>query len=69
MRLNLDKEDLISLVKGCTPNYSAMDHPLVKRHGNFNGSYGKWSWDYSGFENCKEQELLEIYKVCKESWK
>ena len=68
MQLDLDKDDLISLVEGSSPDYSVMEHRLVKKHGNFNGSYGNWSWN-SSLGICTEQELLEIYKISKDSWK
>lgn len=65
----LDKEDIISLVKGQSPNYSVMEHRLIKKHGNFDGSYGKWNWNSFSLEKCTEEELKEIYRLCKESWK
>jgi hypothetical protein len=69
MQLDLDKDNLIALVEGSSPNYSVMGLRLVKKHGNFNGSYGNWSWHSFGLEKCTKQELLEIYKICKDSWK
>lgn len=68
MKLDLDKDDLISLVKGSNPGYSVMEHPLVEKHGRFNASYGNWSWHSFSLEKCTEQELFEIYKICKGSW-
>lgn len=69
MIMELDKDDLEALVRGRGPKYSAMDNALVKKHGQFNGSYGTWNWNYSSLKECSEEELLEIYKICKDSWK
>lgn len=68
MKLDLDKKDLISLAKGTSPNYSVMNNPLIKKHGSYNASYGDWNWDYTAFEECSEEQILEIYKLCKNSW-
>jgi len=72
MLIELDKEDLISLCKGKEPNYSQMDHPLVKANGRYNGSYDAWTWNYDAFKSCTEQQLIEVYdflKNCKESFR
>ncbi len=68
MVLNLNKNDLISLVNGTSPFYSAFEHPLVKKCGAYNGSHDKWSWCTSNLEYLTEVELLQLYNVCKLSW-
>lgn len=68
MKIDLDKKDLISLVKGTPPNYSAMDDYRVKCRGSFSGSYGRWDWNHNAFEDCTEEKILEIYQLCKNSW-
>ena len=69
MQIELDRIDLISLAKGTSPNYSVMDNRLIKKHGSFNGSKGNWKWKYNAFTECSEEEILEIYYLCKNSWK
>ncbi len=70
MILDLDKQDLITLVKGSEPNYSAMDHYLVKASGQMMGAPGeKWQWNEHVLENFSKNELLVVYQVCKESWR
>lgn len=69
MKLDLDREDLISLAKGQTPNYSVMGNSKIKPHGSFSGSYGQWDWNYCSFEKCSDEEIFEIYSICKQSWK
>lgn len=70
IKLELDKQDLISLAKGTSPNYSVMDNTLVKKYGSYTGGFkDEWNWEYDAFEKCSETEILEIYQLCKNSWK
>lgn len=65
----LDREDLEALVNGVVPNYGVMGHPLVKRAGSYMGGFhDKWNWTYPLTE-FSDNELWEIYQVCKNSWK
>lgn len=52
MKINLDREDLIKLVKSSSPHYSIFEYPLIKRNGIF-------------VDNLIKEELFEIYFVCK----
>ena len=48
MKVDLDKADLVCLVKGITPNYEAFDEPLVKRCGYYEGGFSeRWEWNKS----------------------
>lgn len=68
--MDLDKDDLVSLVKGTSPWYSAMDQPLVQRYGSYSGPRGEeWAWHTWRLKECSEEELLELYQICKDSWK
>lgn len=67
MEVNLDKYDLICLIKGSTPNYNVMDK--LSKYGYFNNSYGEWKWHIFNLDNLTKQELYKIYNLCKESWK
>ena len=70
MLVNLDRDDLISLAKGTMPNYSVMNHPKIKKHGYMGGPHGdEWKWKWNAFENCTDEEIWEIYQLCKNSWK
>lgn len=70
MHMELDKADLVSLVRGTDPNYSAMDHPLVKQYGRYWGGFrDEWDWDTDRLKKCTEEQLLDIYRICKDSWK
>jgi len=70
MTIDLDKDDLISLVLGTTPYYDVFEHPLVKRGGEYiDGFIEEWYWHGTHLEEMSCDELAELYKVCKNSWK
>ena len=68
MLIELSKKDIINLVCGCSPNYSVFDNELVKEYGEYNGSYGTWSWKKYRLEELSENELFELYLICKNSY-
>ena len=64
VNITLDRKDLEALVKGSSPSYELMDHPLIKANGTFTGGFAdKWNWHLSA--STTEQDLLEIYSLCK----
>lgn len=63
----LDKDDLISLVKGAQPNYDIFDHQLIKDRGVYYDTNG-WIWRTHVLEKLEPGELYDIYKLCKHSW-
>lgn len=68
--INLDKGDLVTLVLGSSPYYSVFEEPLIKKCGSFTGGFvEKWSWSRSTLEQLTEEELYQIYIICKNSWK
>ena len=69
MNIDLTKEDLAALVKGIVPYYSLFEDPLVKKSGHFNGGFSsEWSWNYGFEKNLTEQELWDLYIMCRDSW-
>jgi hypothetical protein len=69
MIVDLDKEDLANLVKGVVPNYSEYGNPLVDKSGkHIGGMYDRWEWNHNFERDLTEEELLELYKTCKDSW-
>ena len=69
MQLNLDKEDLRNMIKGCRPNYSVMENPIVKKCGHYVGGFNdEWSWNYNFGNDFSEEELYNLYMICKNSW-
>lgn len=69
MKVELDKQDMISLVKGTSPNYKMMDNPVIKQAGRYIGGMSdRWEWK-SEIQHLEEAILWEIYQLCKNSWK
>lgn len=63
---DLDKTDLTNMVKGTTPAYKDFEHPLVKKSGYYTGGLvEKWSWHYRFEDALTEEELLQLYHICK----
>lgn len=70
MKVNLNKEDLISLVKGEVPYYDIFDNELVDKSGKYIGGFhDKWEWDDYALKKLSEEELYKLYLICKNSWK
>lgn len=67
--IELDKKGFISLVNGTSPNYDAMEHPLVKGKGSYNGSHDRWDWHSYELEKLNTEELYQLYSICVNSWK
>lgn len=68
MNVTLDREDLISLIKGTTPGYLIMDDPLIKVCGNYVGGMAdRQYWNGSFDPNITEEQLLNMYMMCKKS--
>jgi hypothetical protein len=69
MKANLDRKDLINLVKGIYPYYKIKEHPLIKKLGYYTGNKDEWAWKVNELSKLTEIELFHVYKTCKESWK
>ncbi len=68
MMIQLDKEDLISLVMGQSPWYHLFEHPMVKKCGHFTGGHhNKWTWNEQQLKALEEKDLFKLYTLCKES--
>jgi hypothetical protein len=69
MEVDLDKEDLIALVRSTDPNYELFENPFVKPFGDYQGGfYDRWIWKVSDLHKLTEHRLWELYKMCKDSW-
>ena len=67
MTVNLDKDDLISLVKGVKPSWTLMEtleNQNLGRYSDING----WHWDDSSLSALDEVALFTLYKNTKNSW-
>jgi len=66
LEVPLDKEDLISLVKGSSPSFKLMDE--LYSLGKYDDNRG-YQWDKYALEKLTLPELLIIYTKCKNSRK
>lgn len=59
----LDKNDLITLIKGSQPTHKAMDVSIINMHVSYSDQYGTYSWH--GLEDFSEEQLWYIYSLIK----
>ena len=74
MKLDLDKKDLINLVKGTTPYYSLFDLFTTDGLGVYceskNGKvHDYWVWNEEKLKKMTENQLFELYQTCLNSYK
>lgn len=68
MIVDLDRKDIISLLKGTSPDFSVM-HLIPKDLGYYCGGFvDKWSWNYYVPDKYSDKELYDFYLICKKSW-
>lgn len=67
MTINVTKEDLVNMVLGISPYYSAFDNVLISECGSFMGD--NWTWSKSKLEKLSVEDLCKVYDICKNSWK
>ncbi len=67
MKIKLDRKGLEILVNGSQPYYSEFDNPLVKKAGHdYSDQYGITSW--KSLQNLTDDELYQLYLICRNSW-
>lgn len=69
MNFELDRKDVISLLKGTEPHYSVMDKIPNDLGSYFGGFKDEWQWNNNIPEKYSDEELLDLYLICKQSWK
>lgn len=66
MLVELNKDDLIRLVKGSTPKNNMMGEYSRLDYGNYIGGFvGEWIWSSFMLEKLSEEELYKIFVECK----
>jgi hypothetical protein len=64
MKVDLNKKDLSTLVRGLEPSYELMEHPKVAKCGKFCGGFREeWSWNNYFDDNMTEEQLWELYCI------
>ena len=61
--LTLQHSDLVCLVRGCSPPFKLMDHPLVKPYFQYYDHPQREEWH--GLEKLSDVQLWTLYLVCK----
>lgn len=70
MTINVGREDIVRMVLGTAPHYTVFDNDLVKRCGSYIGGFHDgWAWDLNSLDDLTNQELIDLYDICKNSWK
>ena len=69
MTVNLDRQDIISLLKGAKPYHSVMDK-IPKELGSYIGGFtNDWEWnDFDKNVQYTDEQLYELYLMCKNLW-
>lgn len=67
MKIELDRKGLEILVAGSQPNYNEFHNLLVKKAGHdYSDQYGRTSW--RNLSVMTDEELYEVYLICRNSW-
>ena len=69
MTVDLEKIDIINLVRSTTPYYNEMSEIEEMELGSYFGGFSdRWDWEHEESEvwdNFTEQELFDLYKKLK----
>ena len=69
MIVDLDRKDIISLLTGIQPNYSVIDK-IPEEFGYYVGGFNIWRWNtISENMSYSDEQLYDLYLMCKNSWK
>ena len=70
MTVELDRTDIVSLLKGSKPNYSVMNK-IPKELGSYvGGMVDDWKWNnFIEDTEYADDYLYDLYLMCKNSWK
>ena len=70
MKLELDRKDIITLLKGTCPNYNVMNK-IPEDLGHYVGGFvDNWKWNYFNEDvSYSDEYLYNLYVMCKNSWK
>lgn len=67
MVVDLSREDIINLLRGTYPGWDVMDKIPEDLGCEIGGSVGEWEWNISVNNPHTDEELFEIYLMCKKS--
>jgi len=59
LEVELDKKDLVRMIKGTIPSHSIM--PRLSKFGWHNGTHDSWDWNSCELSKMPEEKLWELY--------
>ena len=69
MKVDLDREDLLCLLKGTAPHYSLFGEVTIQTCGYFVGGFkDEWHWNNEMLNKLPDEGLYRLYILCKSSW-
>lgn len=69
-KLEVDKEDVISMVCGTIPYYKVWNNPAIKNLCVYSDKDTEnWVWDVVKLNKLSGKELMSAYRCSKQSWK
>lgn len=66
MKIELDKQDLVYLLKGVHPGFSIMEELQEKNIGRYSDNRG-WTWNDTMIDDMSEEQLFALFERCKAS--
>ena len=70
MKVELNRKDIIALLRGSSPNYSVMNKVPEELGSYVGGFVDDWKWNYISEDTPYTDEYLyNLYLMCKNSWK
>lgn len=70
MKVDIDRIDIINMIRGTYPNYELIDKYTELGLGYYHGAYNAWRWDEitsTSWDRFPEIYLMKLYKEVKES--
>lgn len=67
MVVDLSREDIINLLRGTNPGWDVMDKIPENLGYEIGGFVGEWKWTISVNDPQTDEELFELYLMCKNS--
>jgi hypothetical protein len=65
MTVDLSKDDLVTLVIGCSPHHSLINKYSALKYGHWTGGFvDEWSWHKWTLEELNEEKLYDIFQEC-----
>lgn len=70
MIIDLQRREIINMVKGMDPSYKYVDHPIAEQNGYYTGGFcDKWEWSYdSEFVGFTDEELWDFYILLRDRY-